>query len=103
MANNTIKRRKESTEKYIDAILDNNSKICGVRVDLKYKQEFAKDVTLDVINKDLKRMLDNRRNNKTIFGNNLGYIIKKEVTINVTYITFLLLFLFISSKSLTMS
>ena len=64
MANNTIKRRKESTEKYIDALLENNSKLCGVRVDLKYKQEFAKDVSLDTINKDLKRMLDNRRNNK---------------------------------------
>ena len=37
MANNTIKRRKQSTEKYIDALLDNNSKLCGVRVDLKYK------------------------------------------------------------------
>ncbi|PRM87010.1 YagK/YfjJ domain-containing protein [Aliarcobacter cryaerophilus] len=80
MANNTIKRRKESTEKYIDALLDNNSKLCGVRVDLKYKQEFAKDVSLDTINKDLKRMLDNRRNNKTVFGNNLGYIIKKEIS-----------------------
>ena len=80
MANNTIKRRKESTEKYIDALLENNSKLCGVRVDLKYKQEFAKDISLDVINRDLKRMLDNRRNNKTVFGNNLGYIIKKEVS-----------------------
>ena len=82
MANNTIKRRKESTEKYIDALLENNSKLCAIRVDLKYKQEFSKDVSLDVINKDLKRMLDNRRNNKTIFGNNLGYIIKKEVSNN---------------------
>ena len=27
-------------------------------------------------------MLDNRRNNKTIFGNNLGYIVKKEVSNN---------------------
>jgi hypothetical protein len=27
-------------------------------------------------------MLDNRRNNKTVFGNNLGYIIKKEVSDN---------------------
>ncbi|MDX4037855.1 YagK/YfjJ domain-containing protein [Aliarcobacter skirrowii] len=82
MSNNTFNRRKKSSEKYIDAILANNSKVCGVRVDLKYKQEFAKDVSLDVINKDLKRMLDNRRNNKTIFGNNLGYIIKKEVSNN---------------------
>ena len=82
MSNNTFNRRKKSSEKYIDAILDNNSKVCGVRVDLKYKQEFSKDVTLDVINKDLKRMLDNRRNNKTVFGNNIGYIIKKEVSNN---------------------
>lgn len=80
MSNNTFKKRKESTENYIDALLDNNSKLCAVRVDLKYKEPFAKDVSLGVINKDLKRMLDNRRNNKTVFGNNLGYIIKKEVS-----------------------
>lgn len=82
ISNNTFKRRKNSSEKYIDALLDNNSKICAIRVDLKYKQEFAKDVDLNVINRDLKRMLDNRRSNKTVFGNNLGYIIKKEVSNN---------------------
>ena len=82
MSNNTFNRRKQSTEKYIDALIENNSKLCAIRVDLKYKQEFSKDVSLDVINKDLKRMLDNRRNNKTIFGNNIGYIIKKEVSNN---------------------
>ena len=81
-SNNTFNRRKQSTEKYIDALIENNSKLCAIRLDLKYKQEFAKDVSLDTINKDLKRMLDNRRNNKTIFGNNLGYIIKKEVSNN---------------------
>lgn len=82
MINNTFNRRKQSTEKYIDSLIENNSKLCAIRVDLKYKQEFSKDVSLDVINKDLKRMLDNRRNNKTIFGNNIGYIIKKEVSNN---------------------
>ena len=82
MSSNTFNRRKQSTEKYIDALIENNSKLCAIRVDLKYKQEFSKDVSLDVINKDLKRMLDNRRNNKTIFGNNIGYIIKKEVSNN---------------------
>ena len=82
MSSNTLKRRKQSTENYIDALLQNNSKLCAIRVDLKYKEPFSKDVSLDVINKDLKRMLDNRRNNKTIFGNNLGYIIKKEVSGN---------------------
>ncbi len=80
MSNNIFNRRKQSTEKYIDALFENNSKICGIRVDLKYKQEFAKDISLDVINRDLKRMLDNRRSNKNVFGNNLGYVIKKEVS-----------------------
>ena len=64
MSSNTLKRRKQSTENYIDALLQNNSKLCAIRVDLKYKEPFSKDVSLDVINKDLKRMLDNRRNNK---------------------------------------
>ena len=82
MSNNTVKRRKDSSEKYLDSLLENNSKICAIRVDLKYKQEFAEDVGLDVINRDLKRMLDNRRSNKNVFGNNLGYVIKKEVSDN---------------------
>ncbi len=82
MSNNTFNRRKQSTEKYIDALLENNSKLCAIRVDLKYKKEFAKDISLDVINRDLKRMLDNRRSNKNVFGNNLGYVIKKEVSDN---------------------
>ena len=82
MSNNTFNRRKQSTEKYIDALFENNSKLCAIRVDLKYKKEFAKDISLDVINRDLKRMLDNRRSNKNVFGNNLGYVIKKEVSDN---------------------
>ena len=82
MSSNTFNRRKQSTEKYIDALLENNSKLCAIRVDLKYKKEFAKDISLDVINRDLKRMLDNRRSNKNVFGNNLGYVIKKEVSNN---------------------
>ena len=82
MSSNTFNRRKQSTEKYIDALLENNSKLCAIRVDLKYKKEFAKDISLDVINRDLKRMLDNRRSNKNVFGNNLGYVIKKEVSDN---------------------
>ena len=82
MSNNTFNRRKKSSEKYIDAILDNNSKVCGVRVDLKYKQEFSKDMTLEDMSADVKRMLDNRRNNETVFGTNIGYIMKKEISKN---------------------
>ena len=45
MSNNTVKRRKDSSEKYLDSLLENNSKICAIRVDLKYKQdEFVKFV-----------------------------------------------------------
>lgn len=71
-------KRRNSLETYIDALIENNARICPVSVNLKYKEPFSKDVNLDVINKDINNLLNNRRSNKTIFGNNLGYVIKKE-------------------------
>lgn len=78
----TIKARKRQTSnvKYIDALQANHSKICVVRVDLGYKKPYSGEITLEEANKDLKRLLNNRRGKPVIFEHNVGYIIKKEHT-----------------------
>ena len=71
-------KRKNSMEAYIDALIENNSKICTIRIDLGYGTPYANKVTLNDMNKDINNLLNNRRSKKTLFENNIGYIIKKE-------------------------
>ena len=71
-------KRKNSMEAYIDALIENNSKICTIRIDLGYGTPYVNKVTLDDMNKDINNLLNNRRSKKTLFEHNIGYIIKKE-------------------------
>lgn len=71
-------KRKNNMEAYIDALIENNSKICTIRIDLGYGTPYANKVTLNDMNKDINNLLNNRRSKKTLFENNIGYIIKKE-------------------------
>jgi len=73
------KKRFESTKKYIDKLQENNSKLNVIRVDLAYKKPHSNDVTLEEANKDLERMLNNKRSN-SIFQDQVGYVCKKEYT-----------------------
>lgn len=77
MAISKSKRRQSSNEKFMDALQDNFSKICVVRVDLGYRKDETEKVTLEKVNKDIKRLLNNRRNN-SIFDDNLAYLLKTE-------------------------
>jgi hypothetical protein len=79
MAISKDKRRRASYEKYVDTLQDKFSKICVVRVDLHYKKDETNkaNITLKEANKDINRLLNNRRNN-SIFDNNIGYLIKTE-------------------------
>lgn len=74
------RKRQNSNERYIDALQENYSKINVVRVDIAYKKPYSQETTLEEATKDLNRMLNNRRNNSTIFEHNIGYSIKKEFT-----------------------
>ena len=80
MAIKKEKKRQASNEKYIDVLQEKYSKICIVRVDLGYKKDENNqiNVTLEEINKDVDRLLNNRRNNLTTFEHNVGYVIKTE-------------------------
>lgn len=81
MANKkNINKRKESTKKYTDAILDEHSKICVVRVDFAYKKPHNNNITLEDANKDLDHMFNNMRSKPSVFKDKVGYICKREYT-----------------------
>ena len=77
---NVVNKRTESTSVYVNALQEEYSKLCAVRVDLAYKKPYSDDITLDDANKDINRMLNNRRSKPSVFKDNVGYIIKKEYT-----------------------
>lgn len=78
MRTKRILQRRNSSQKYIDSLQNRYSKILVVRVDLAYKKPYSDNITLEESTKDLMRLLNNRRNNQTIFEHNIGYIVKKE-------------------------
>lgn len=74
------KRMAESTTKYIGKLLENHSKVQVIRLDLSYKKEYARVASLEDINKDITRLLNNRRTKPSVFENMIGYIAKREYT-----------------------
>ena len=77
-----VNKREESTKEYMDALQNNYSKLCIVRVDLGYKkdEEDKVDISLDEANKDFNRMMNNRRGKPSIFKNQVGQMCLKEYT-----------------------
>ena len=77
-----VNKREESTKEYMDALQDNYSKLCIVRVDLGYKkdEEGKVNISLDEANKDFNRMMNNRRGKPSIFKNQIGQMCLKEYT-----------------------
>jgi len=73
-------KRLESTKQYIDKLQENNSKLNIVRIDLSYKKPHSDKVTLEEANRDLDRMMNNRRSKPSIFKDQLGYVCKREYT-----------------------
>ena len=75
----TNKRMASATE-YIDELSDKYSRLNIVRVDLAYKKPYSDEITLERVNSDINRMLNNTRSKPTIFNDKVGYICKKEYT-----------------------
>ncbi len=75
-----VNKRIAGTNKYVDALQGKCSKLCAVRVDLAYEKPYSDEITLDDANRDLNRMLNNRRSKQSIFKHNVGYVAKKEYT-----------------------
>ncbi|OHE17328.1 MAG: hypothetical protein A2540_04740 [Sulfurimonas sp. RIFOXYD2_FULL_37_8] len=80
----TVNKRLESSKEYMDALQENNAKLCIVRVDLGYKKNDKGnvDITLDEANKDFNRMMNNKRGKPSIFKHQEGQMCLKEYTPN---------------------
>jgi len=79
MSKNTkVNKRTQSNKAYIDSLQENYSKLNVIRVDLGYKHN--SNISLEDANKDLNRLLNNRRSKPSVFEHNVGYSCKKEYT-----------------------
>lgn len=68
------KRNFKSAFNYVKELFDDHhSRLQFIRLDFSYKSQFKRDVTVKMIRKDLKRLLNNRRTNK-MFRGLAGYI-----------------------------
>lgn len=73
-------KRVNSATKYVDALLEENSKLLLVRDDLYIKEPFKDSCSAEDVSKLFDKMLNNRRSKPTIFEDNVGYISKLEYT-----------------------
>ena len=73
--NKRSRKRQNSNEMYMDALQVIYSKVNVVRLDISYKKPYCQEITLEEANKDLNRLLNNRRTE-----HNIGYSCKKEYT-----------------------
>lgn len=80
--NQTVNKRMNSTQQYIDALQDKYAKLNVIRIDFAYKKPHSKNMTLDDGNKDFNKMLNNRRGKPTLFRDQVGHICLKEFTPN---------------------
>ena len=78
----TISKREASARRYIDELLEQNSKLNIIRVDLAYKKPYSNDIGFVDASKDLEKMLNNMRSKPSIWRDKLGYVIKKEFTVD---------------------
>ena len=74
------KRMAQSTNKYLNELFEDTSKIQAIRVDLGYRKEYAREASLCDINRDISHLLNNRRTKQSVFENMVGYIAKREYT-----------------------
>jgi hypothetical protein len=70
-------RNYQSCERYIDALFARHARLLVLRLDFGYRK--AQCGTLEEVQKDIERYLNNRRNNR-LFDTWVGYIIKLECT-----------------------
>lgn len=78
--NKKARKRRTSNEKYLDALQANHSKLCVVRLDFAYKKPYSKEVSVEEAIKNHNRLMNNTRNNQTVFGGLVGHISKREST-----------------------
>ncbi|UCN00136.1 inovirus Gp2 family protein [Sulfurimonas sp. SWIR-19] len=75
-----VNKRTQSTKKYLDELNKVYSKLNVVRLDLSYKKPYSNKMTLEETNKDIQHMFNNMRSKPSVYGDKVGYMLKKEYT-----------------------
>lgn len=78
--NRLINRSKQNFRKarsYLNALFRNYTKLLVLRLDLSWKSEFAKDMTVEMARETFKHFMNNQRRNQ-LFSSCVGYIAKME-------------------------
>lgn len=81
LGNNLARKSRnnfKSGKRYIDRLFKRLARLLVIRIDLHYRSDFAKEVTLAKLNADLERMFNNTRGNTTVFGGLVGRIVCLE-------------------------
>lgn len=70
-------RNLKGCKVYLDKLFKKHSRLLVIRLDLGYRKECCKDITIVEAQKHLKRLFNNARHNK-LFGNFLTHIWRRE-------------------------
>lgn len=68
----------KSGKRYINRLFKRLARLLVIRIDLHYRSDYAREVTLAKLNADLERMFNNTRGNSTVFGGMVGRIVCLE-------------------------
>lgn len=79
--NRRSKRNFKSASHYVDSLINIYRRLVVIRLDLYYKQDIAKSVSIDRLKSDIDRLLKNAERNK-VFKGMVGYLLKIEFGIN---------------------
>ncbi len=73
-----VEKRIKSVNNYFDSIRSVIRSVCSktmaVRVDLQVKGKYQDYITITDVSNSMTKMLNNRRSNKTVFENMIGYV-----------------------------
>ena len=72
------KNNQLSAVGYINNLFAEYSRYLVMRIDLSYQSKYAKNITAEQAKNDFKRLLNNRRNNHSLFEHFRGYLWKLE-------------------------
>lgn len=79
MVDSINKRQYDSMNKLIDSIFENQARATVIRIDVGYKDDLERQPDVFDLKNDLKKLNNNIRNNKTVFGDKPKIIRKIEV------------------------
>lgn len=84
---------KESLNFYVNTLLKKYKRLLVIRIDFSYKTEYASSITEHEARSDLSRLFSNRRRNKDLIPDLVGYICRIEWSEKTRYHFHVMLFI----------